>query len=162
MRFFVFFVGGLLLFGVIVFVDFFVGLSPWLEEEFGLPVGSVLEFVAVIGGIGGAILIIFALIEGISSCGEKIDSLESKMDDLGREIDNPYDGLKGKMDNLEEKMDDLKNEIDGGYYGEGGLKNEIGDLKGKMDNLEEKMDEIRRDLRRNEESGRTEEESEED
>ena len=144
--------GSLLVIGVLAFVDFFVG--PWLEEEFGLPVGSVLESVMMIVLIGSAMLIISGLIVGISSCGEKIDSLESKMDDLGREIDNPYDGLKGKMDNLEEKMDDLKNEIVG-YYGEGGLKNEIGDL-------EEKMDEIQRDLRRNEKSGRTKEESEEE
>ena len=35
------------------------------------------------------------------------------------------------------------------------VKRKLSDLKNKMDNLESKMDEIRRDLRRNEESGRT-------
>ena len=63
--------------------------------------------------------------------------------------------LKHKMDDLERKMDDLKNEIDGGYYGEGGLKSRMG-------YLESEMDEIRRDLKRNEESGRTKEKSEEE
>ena len=54
------------------------------------------------------------------------------------------------LDDLDHKIEDLEEKIDSPY---GGLK----DLKSKMDDLEEKMDEIQRDLKRNEESGRTKE-----
>lgn len=63
---------------------------------------------------------------------------------------------------LKSKMDDLKKEIDGERYGGVSLKEKMDNLKEKMDNLEEKMDAIWRNLERIEESGMTEEESEEE
>ena len=119
----------------------FVGgwwLLSWLfEDEPSTPFDEAFSF-------AGATILVFIVAVG-QTLQDMIIGLGGNLDILKNEIDSPYGGLKSKMDNLEKKMDDLKNEIDSPY---GGLK--------------DKMDEIQRDLRRNEKSGRTKEESEEE